>query len=51
MAKKQKDGVGPIIAIIVIVIVLALGGLYYLVNEIEHIRANGGAVAFVVQSN
>jgi hypothetical protein len=36
----QKEGAGPLIAIIVIVVILALGGLYYLVNEIKTIRAS-----------
>lgn len=45
MAKPQGEGSGPIIAIIVIVIVLALGGLYYLVDEIERVRSQGGATA------
>lgn len=35
----QSEGSGPLIAIIIIVIILALGGLYYLVNEIKDIRA------------
>lgn len=34
----EKEGSGPLIAIIVIVIILALGGAYYLVNEIRDIR-------------
>ena len=34
----DKEGSGPLIAIIIIVIILALGGLYYLVNEIRDIR-------------
>lgn len=34
----EKEGSGPLIAIIIIVIILALGGLYYLVNEIHNIR-------------
>lgn len=34
----KGEGSGPLIAIIIIVIVLALGGLYYLVNEIKDIR-------------
>lgn len=34
----EKEGSGPLFAIIIIVIVLALGGLYYLVNEIRDIR-------------
>lgn len=34
----EKEGSGPLIAIVVIVIILALGGLYYLVNEIRTIR-------------
>ncbi len=46
MPDKQKEGVGPLIAIIVIVIILALGGLYYLVQEIKHIRESGMATAF-----
>jgi hypothetical protein len=38
---KQKEPAGPLIAIIVIVIILALGGLYYLVQEIKDIRESG----------
>ena len=34
----DREGSGPLIAIIIIVIILALGGLYYLVNEIRDIR-------------
>lgn len=41
MTTKQKEPAGPLIAIIVIVIILALGGLYYLVQEIKHIRESG----------
>ena len=40
----DKEGSGPLIAIIIIVIILALGGLYYLVNEIKDIRAQQSAV-------
>ena len=39
--QKQKEPVGPLLAIIVIVLVLAFGGLYYLVKEIKNIRASG----------
>lgn len=45
---KQKEPVGPLIAIIVIVIILALGGLYYLVQEISRIRASGMHTALEV---
>ncbi|MBU6310881.1 hypothetical protein KGO06_03065 [Patescibacteria group bacterium] len=34
----QKEPSGPLIAIIIIVIVLALGGAYYLVREINALR-------------
>ena len=40
----DKEGSGPLIAIIIIVIILALGGLYYLVKEINHIRAQQSQV-------
>ncbi len=40
----DKEGTGPLIAIIIIVIILALGGLYYLVNEIKDIRAQQSTV-------
>lgn len=41
----QKEGSGPLLAIIIIVIVLALGGAYYLVNEIRTIRSAGTTTA------
>lgn len=41
----EKEGAGPLIAIIVIVIILALGGLYYLVNEISDIRESRATTA------
>lgn len=40
----DKEGSGPLIAIIIIVIILALGGLYYLVKEIKDIRAQQSEV-------
>ncbi len=45
MAKSSGEGTGPTIAIIVIVIILALGGLYYLTEEIGRIRSTGGVTA------
>lgn len=41
----EKEGSGPLVAIIIIVIILALGGLYYLVNEIRDIREMGPTTA------
>jgi hypothetical protein len=46
MTQKQKEGAGPLIAIIVIVLILAFGGLYYLVQEIKQIRESGMHTAF-----
>ncbi len=46
---KQKEPVGPLLAIIVIVIILALGGLYYLVQEISRIRGGGAQTALEVR--
>ncbi len=33
--KKGDDGVGPIVAIVVIVLILVLGGLYYLMQNVK----------------
>lgn len=41
----QKEGTGPLLAIIIIVIVLSIGGAYYLVNEIRTIREANTATA------
>jgi hypothetical protein len=49
MDQRPKEGAGPLIAIIVIVLILAFGGLYYLVNEIKAIREAQSATAVDIQ--
>lgn len=46
---KHKEPAGPLIASIVIVIILSLGGLYYLVQEIKNIRESGLNTALEIQ--
>ncbi len=44
----ENEGAGPLIAIVIIVIILALGGLYYLINEIRNIReSNSPTTAYI----
>ena len=44
MVDQNKGGVGPMVAVVVIVIILAIGGLYFLTAEVKRMRESGGAV-------
>ena len=44
MPEKQGSA-GPMIAVIVIVIILAIGGFYYLTEEISRVRSQGTSTA------
>lgn len=47
-APKQSGGIGPVIGIIVIVIVLALGGFYYFTSEVKQLADQEPASSEIV---